>query len=201
MTIQHYETLEYYKDLLERINSLTEELYQKYEDDIKCCKGCADCCTNVFNISIVEAFYLQSGVEALSSQEKTQIAENVYTLKRKLKLENIPHDELRCPLLAENNSCYVYEHRPIVCRIFGFPMLDEKTSQIATCPLNFTSKREHEETLNTINTTAINAQTIILSQCLLREQGKNISEKDIPPLFSILSILESIVGTREEEEM
>jgi hypothetical protein len=44
----------------------------------------------------------------------------------------------RCPLLASDDSCLIYEHRPLACRMEGIPMVDVHDGLFGDwCELNF----------------------------------------------------------------
>jgi hypothetical protein len=44
----------------------------------------------------------------------------------------------RCPFLARDDTCLIYEHRPLACRIEGIPMVDIHDGLFGDwCELNF----------------------------------------------------------------
>lgn len=188
MTTKELESIINYRDFILKIDVTINDIKAEYHDDINCRESCCDCCNNVFNISIIEGYYLQQGFKELSPDVKDKVINNILNIKAAI--ENNPENKetIKCPLLSEQ-KCTLYNFRPIVCRTFGYPMLEERTGQIATCPKNFTSMRDREYTLKTISTGLISANCVVLSQFLLKELGKDFPDSYIPPLYSILEVM------------
>ena len=106
-----------------------------------CPAGCFHCCTDVATmtrISGVEAKYIQIGLRQLDVETRTRIYDKAVATIELLEekgwtqetitedggvaaLEEIREDA-QCPMLVDN-KCSVYEHRPIVCRSWGFPLI------------------------------------------------------------------------------
>ncbi|MGD9581428.1 MAG: YkgJ family cysteine cluster protein [Vampirovibrionia bacterium] len=185
---RYFESIENYKELLNKVDELTESLKQEYSDDINCKEGCCSCCNNIFNISIIEGVYLQEEFKKLHYEIQEEIIKNIHIIKKELDNNPDKRESIHCPLLI-NKHCALYSSRPIICRTFGYPMIDEKTGNIATCELNFLDLRDDEYTLKTISSKLLSANTALLSKFYLSEIGKNFDEKYIPSLYSILEIL------------
>jgi Fe-S-cluster containining protein len=110
-----------------------EELGEK----ISCKAGCGACCRQLVPISEVEARRIAEVVEALPEPRRTQVRERFAEARRRLaesglleKLEQRTawdqeeyravglayfHQGVACPFL-EDESCSVYEDRPVTCR-------------------------------------------------------------------------------------
>lgn len=187
MQIRELESIQNYKEFLLKVGNLVNELVNQYQEEINCKINCCDCCNNLINISIIEASYLRMGFDISSDEIKNKILENISNLNDLIEHESLPKTNIVCPLLFKQ-KCLLYEYRPVVCRTFGLPMIDEKTGKIATCHKNFVSLRDKEMTLNSVSTKQISTQTVVLSQYLLYEIGKQPDKNYIPPLYSLLEI-------------
>lgn len=183
-----FESIESYKDFIYKIDQLIEEIKQEYPDDINCQEGCCGCCNNIFNISIIEGIYLQEGFKKLNYEIQDTIIKNLHSIKKSIEETPDKKEFIHCPLLL-NKRCSLYAYRPVICRTFGYPMVDEQTGQIATCELNFPNLREEELTIKTISSKLISANTALLSKFYLSEIGKNFDDNYIPTLYSVVEIL------------
>ena len=112
--------LENYIKYLNFLNDKLTTFFHKQKPYIRCKEGCAKCCQNAeFPFSQIEVSYLMMGISKLDMETKNIIADNVKRIKeekRNFKGEGtFLYD---CPFLI-NDKCSVYEHRGIICRIFG----------------------------------------------------------------------------------
>ena len=118
-----------------------EQVKKKYPKEIKCKLECSDCCYALFDLSLIEAMYINYKFnESNSGNQKESILEKANEIDRKLfKLKRRVYQEkkngkdeeqiiaelsvkrMRCPLLNEKNLCDLYENRPITCRVYGIP--------------------------------------------------------------------------------
>lgn len=79
------------------------------------CLGCTNCCSESVNVSFLEfANIIENAVssfdeETLAALKKRLLA---YYLKEWVTLQ-------KCPFLSEDETCLIYEFRPLPCRIFG----------------------------------------------------------------------------------
>lgn len=130
----------------EKLRALVDQAFatvgQKHPDCMACHVGCSDCCHALFDVSLVEAMYInrafrqkfdygpeRSALLERASKIDRQLAKVKKSLfseyKQSRDAENILHEaaEMRmpCPLLDENNKCILYEARPITCRAYGVP--------------------------------------------------------------------------------
>lgn len=53
--------------------------------------------------------------------------------------------DVPCPALADDGSCQIYEHRPLVCRTFGLPIREGQNYLGQECELNFISALRDEK--------------------------------------------------------
>ena len=188
METRGFESIKLYREFVSKIDNLTSELHSLYINNINCKVGCCDCCNNIFNLSIIEGYFIEKAFNDLNTDQKALININIKNIIDKLEINPNNKDSIKCPLLIDS-KCIIYKDRPIVCRVFGYPMTDENSKQIATCGKNFISLRDNEHALKTISSKTLSLQTVILSQYLLKELGKEIPENYMPPLYCILEIL------------
>lgn len=155
------------RDLLERYGKLLQEVddwfnrcMQRHGDRIACGRGCSACCRGLFDITLLDALYLRSGVDALPAAVQHSLRLNALDRLSALTacnpsfvepwtLNHIPEeeweelmpeeDETPCLLLAADGSCLVYEQRPMTCRLNGIPLFDVSGEALMDewCTLNF----------------------------------------------------------------
>ena len=131
-----------YEVFVKQLDGVFDSVRQQYSDCVKCKLECADCCHALFDLSLVEALYVNSKFldsvvddkksEILASANKTD--RRIYQLKRKAfkaveagekseeqVLFEMAAERIRCPLLNNDNQCDLYASRPITCRLYGIP--------------------------------------------------------------------------------
>jgi Fe-S-cluster containining protein len=117
----------------------------QYPDDVVCRKGCYDCCLGLFDISLLDVYYLRQGFNQLpkSVQQKVvhrakKILNDIQKIQQNLNPPYFLNEfsdedidslcdkfaEIRCPMLSEQNQCLVYNERPMTCRLHGLPLID-----------------------------------------------------------------------------
>jgi len=123
-----------YKNLLHFVDSQIAELTHYYGEEITCFKGCSSCCKVPRSVLPLEADYLIENVQ-LDKESRDRV------------LKNAGESE-NCAFLVDD-ICSIYQHRPIICRTHGLPLLyffdDRKQYSITHCDLNF--KKWHGEFL------------------------------------------------------
>lgn len=132
-------------DTLKLYSDLDNELSTKNHS--QCKKGCAECCSQFFNISEIEfAIIMDYLMMSLGKDGVNKIIEKALKLSNDFKaklpdyynqleedvtgysnldfcmtiVKGLPYKQgFPCVFLAENNSCSVYSVRPLICRIHG----------------------------------------------------------------------------------
>jgi len=129
----------------EQLVSLAEQAFKRvndeYPDKVKCVEGCSDCCYALFDLSFVEAYYINyhfykkyKGREKDDLIAKANAADRIiYKLKRAAHKDfesgmgeaeifvKMSKERVKCPLLNDKEMCSMYEYRPITCRLYGIP--------------------------------------------------------------------------------
>lgn len=127
------------------LSAIADELFAKTQKEfaecIKCEIKCADCCHALFDLTLIEAMYINHRFNQMFKGEKKEaIVEKAnradrktYMIKRKAYkdkeagkneveiLMEIAAERVRCPFLNENDMCELYDDRPITCRLYGMP--------------------------------------------------------------------------------
>ncbi|MGH9395265.1 MAG: YkgJ family cysteine cluster protein [Terriglobia bacterium] len=123
---------------------------KRYGDAIHCRRGCSDCCSQMFQITEVEAAYISAAVKALPEERmvemRTRARAYIEQRQELLASRNVPDAwgalpppglRLPCPALVDG-ACSIYEHRPMICRKYGIPLYSpQKPDRIFACELNF----------------------------------------------------------------
>lgn len=130
-----------YEQLRDGIDQLFQKVASQHESCMGCRPGCSDCCNGLFDLSLVEAMYINASFKKKFDYGplRSAILERASLTDRKLTrlkraffqqektgqrpreiMETVSGQRVACPLL-ENNACLMYESRPITCRLYGIP--------------------------------------------------------------------------------
>jgi len=132
------QVMDRYRKLISDLDARCAELRSKYKPTFPCGVECCLCCLNTSTlfISAVETLYLREGVERLPKEIQNAIFEQARRASRKLLEMGHPAEKVTrkeaigllrgrsegiCPFLI-GGVCTCYEHRPIICRAWGYPM-------------------------------------------------------------------------------
>jgi len=130
-----------YDALVTTADETFEKVRKTYPESVKCKIKCADCCYALFDLSLIEAIYINYRFhEIFAGTEKDKILEKANRLDRKIYkikrnaykefesgkqeaaiLDEMAKEKVRCPLLNDQEQCDLYTFRPITCRIYGIP--------------------------------------------------------------------------------
>ena len=184
-----------YEALVTRVDAIFQQVKKEFPKEVFCREKCSDCCYAIFDLTFIEALYLnQKFRERFSGAEKSDIIEEASKIDRALyKLKREAHKEIqnggneiellgkmsmermRCPLLGADNMCILYEHRPITCRLYGIPTSTAGTSHICG-RTNF----KQGESYPTVNMDKLYTQLQLLSAELVKDiKSKHINLCDM----------------------
>lgn len=130
-----------YEKIREGVDKVFAQVCSTHPEQVRCGLGCSDCCNALFDLSLVEALYLNARFnQAFTGATRSRILDRADQAERegeKIKrmahralqegrppseiLAEIAKARLRCPLLDEKDLCELYEHRPLTCRLYGIP--------------------------------------------------------------------------------
>ena len=132
---------EQYEMLAQSVERAFESVKQQYPECVKCERYCSDCCHAVFDITLIEALYINNRFrskydgKALETllERCNKIDRSLYKLKKeayksaesgveeKEILVKMAEKRIRCPMLNDDNECEIYEFRPLTCKLYGIP--------------------------------------------------------------------------------
>jgi len=194
------EILKEYYLLTKEIDKQTANLRTQVDQQTLCPPDCHGCCitTATLPVSEVEGLDLKDGIIALPESVRSYVWRKANKTIRKLaslgySLENIIPDsgnkaldaikgapESECPLLI-GGVCSVYKHRPILCRIWGYPMFNG--DEVACCRRTFIGKKDK---VKPIDYTHYWYEVKRLSK-------KLGTDEKTPICFLVISLLESMI--------
>lgn len=141
-----------YEALVAQVDTVFHKVSGNFASEVRCKEGCSDCCHALFDVTLIEAMYLNHKFSELEEIRRNEILieadkadRKAYLLKKKASKEasEVDHSEillrtakerLRCPLLDSADKCALYAYRPITCRIYGIPL--EIGGKSHTCGLS-----------------------------------------------------------------
>jgi Fe-S-cluster containining protein len=149
-----------YAELLSSVDQWFNSCVSYARSEIVCKSGCSECCRALFDITLLDAFYLKSGFNRLDPKIKAAVLvkarERLVSLQRLWPDFEAPYmlnyrpekeweilmpddDETPCPLLGEDGTCLVFDFRPMTCRLHGLPLIDisGEVMHDEWCTLNF----------------------------------------------------------------
>ena len=155
-----------YEALVAQAETAFARVKEKYPDAVKCHKGCADCCHALFDLTLIEAIYINTRFhESFSGKTKADLIENASKIDRqtyKIKKQafrasqqgkseeevvaEVGRKRIACPLLDKDSLCKMYAYRPIACRVYGIPQAIGGKGR--TCALSGFVPGESYPTLN-----------------------------------------------------
>lgn len=137
MTDDSYTT---YRALVERVEAFAQTVRQRHAEHINCKAGCDGCCYQTFTIFPVEAEHMVRAIACLPQAERRRLEAHLNTTADVFKMADAAQP---CVLLAQGR-CLLYEGRPLLCRMHGYPLYSAMLqctdgSQRDCCPLNFSA--------------------------------------------------------------
>ena len=139
------ELLKQYGKLLSEVDIWFSRSMDRYPEHILCGKGCSGCCRGLFDITLLDACYLQRGFNLLPLDIRINVSriakERVDSIRKLWPEFDQPYllnhrseddwqqimpedDETPCLLLDDSGNCLIYEYRPMTCRLHGLPLVD-----------------------------------------------------------------------------
>lgn len=139
-----------YEQLVTEVDAVFAKVSADFPQCVICREGCSDCCHALFDLSLVEALYLNTkfGTQFSFGPKRSQVmqaaadSDRALTILKKgyfrtLKdtqgepqaveqaveqvMDEAARARVRCPLLLADETCGLYAYRPITCRLYGIP--------------------------------------------------------------------------------
>lgn len=212
--------LERYEKISAQADAAFKHVSETHSELVRCKKGCSDCCYALFDLTLIEALYINYHFnEKVSGDEKVRLIEEAnridratYRIKRKAfkdveggkkneveVLMELAKERMRCPLLNKDDLCILYDNRPITCRVYGIPTSSAGMGH--TCGLSGFSEGEKYPT---VNLDAVQKQLVQISADFLKEiKSKNIKMVDmlIPLSMAIITEFDEVfLGLKDDPE-
>ena len=177
---------EAYEALVQKADAAFEKVKEAFPECVRCHRECADCCYALFDLSLIEALYINHHFrENFQGEARDALLEKANRTDRQLArikrdaaraleagrdeaevLEALASERVRCPLLNDEKLCELYPYRPITCRLYGIPTAIGGRGY--TCGL---SGFEPGKSYPTVHLDQIQASLQEISATLLRDIG------------------------------
>lgn len=135
-----FEAIESMYEAIDGLNDSITSLASHHNQPVACKNGCYWCCHQAVYANSYELHYLSEKIKQKCTPEKISMylmaAETKYSATSVLSETELAHYKSSCPLL-ENDSCSMYEARPMACRIY-------LSTNLETC-LEFFHHPENEQ--------------------------------------------------------
>ena len=159
--------LKQHVELLAQVDDWFARSMTLYPEKISCQSGCSACCRSLFDITLLDAYYLKLGFDSLPDETKERVLQKCHERLDLMRLEwpEFDHpfvlnyrseeeweplmpeeDETPCVLLGEDGRCLVYHNRPMTCRLHGIPLVDTDGEPMHDdwCTMNFVDEEPLE---------------------------------------------------------
>ncbi|MGD9823691.1 YkgJ family cysteine cluster protein [Desulfobacter sp.] len=207
-----------YEAVVGMVDQVFDRVKKEFPKEVFCREKCSDCCYAIFDLTLIEALYLNHKFnETFSGNEKADfiaIADKTDRALAKMKRDaykkvkqgadqleivaKMSQERVRCPLLGENNLCRMYEYRPITCRVYGIPTSTAGASHICG-RTNFVQGKPYP----TLNMDKIYTQLQLLSAELVKEiNSSNIRMHEllIPVSMAMVTLFnDEFLGVKKDE--
>jgi Fe-S-cluster containining protein len=208
-----------YEDLVRKADAAFARVQQEFSGCVRCHIGCADCCHALFDLTFIEALYInQRFHETIEADARERILKRanridrqIYKLKRQAYkdlesgrdendiLQDMARQRVRCPLLNDDDRCDLYAYRPITCRFYGIPTAIK--GEAHTCGL---SAFEKGKPYPTVDLDAVHAQLYEISADLvggLPTRHRKMGELLVPLSMALLTVYdEQYLGIASGEQ-
>ncbi|MGD8366390.1 MAG: YkgJ family cysteine cluster protein [Desulfobacterales bacterium] len=209
---------ERYRKLVEKVDEAFDVIRQQCPGEVRCQIGCADCCHALFDLSLIEAIYINhcfqeahQGLKRERLLERASRADrDTYRIKRSAYrdlqagkseeevLANMARQRVRCSMLNDEDRCEIYPFRPITCRAYGVPT--SIRGQGHTCGM---TGFKPGEPYPTVNLDALYQQLYQISAEMVAEMKSRhvkMAEVLVPLSMALITVYdETYLGLGEEE--
>jgi Fe-S-cluster containining protein len=185
MSLDFSEYFKKYEELVAGASSAFSRVDQACPGCVSCKPGCSDCCYALFDLTLIEALYLNHHFKELPHEIKNRVylradkadRKTIIAKKKAFRLQEkgepresvlqmIGHEKIRCPLLGDDDRCEMYAFRPITCRLYGVPQ--EINGKAHVCQLSgFTGGQPYP----TVKVERIQDALVLLSNALVKDIG------------------------------
>jgi Fe-S-cluster containining protein len=210
---------EQYEALSTSVERAFESVKNQFPDCVKCKPLCSDCCHAVFDLTFIEALYINERFRNKYSGELldimmercNKIDRKLYKIKKnaykavesgreeKEILNEMAETRVRCPMLNDADMCEIYDFRPLTCKLYGIPTAIGDEGY--TCGL---SGFEKGETYPTVNLDKIQNKLLQLSAELaasIQSKYARLGEMLVPLSMALATVYDDeYLGLRKRDE-
>lgn len=138
--------LQRYERLVAKADHAFQKMKKEFPECIKCKPHCSDCCHALFGLFLIEAVYLKRHFDKLGRKERraallrgNKAEKELKRLKKRVQKNgktpemgtaSLARERIRCPLLDDHQTCILYFHRPITCRVYGIPTSIQEKARV-----------------------------------------------------------------------
>lgn len=164
-----------YRAFITDLDKKIDELLFDHSEHITCKRGCDLCCYS-FKVFPVEYFAIAAEFNLNQNPDK----------------DNAIEERERCAFL-QNGACTIYNHRPMICRTHGLPLLnmneDGTDWELSFCELNFTHADDDEfHDDNVLIQDRYNSMLFQINKAFLAKNSQlDYTEFDLIPLKELLA--------------
>lgn len=205
--------LDRYAELLFEVDRWFSKCVSTFGNAVSCRKGCSACCRGLFDITLLDALYLKSGIEQLPKETVQVVGSRSMNILNRISndfpfyrspwiLNDLQDevwqtvmpeaDETPCVLLSREGTCLVYNFRPMTCRLHGIPNIDISGDLLSDewCTLNFKDVDPFCEEKLRSNFKDIFAEELLLFRAMVKRlTGNHVNEIDtIIPAVATLDL-------------
>jgi len=133
------------ESLYQKITEFGSQISERAQTKSVCQQGCSRCCYVDLSVFEIEANAITNWFQNLPSDQQAKLKEQ-WKKPTLIKENFFQQNTSACPFLKEE-SCTIYEVRPLICRSQGLPLtfkLDQSWMQ-DLCPLNIDMQPELEK--------------------------------------------------------
>jgi Fe-S-cluster containining protein len=173
--------------LLEDIASAAAEAVRK--GGVACRRGCTECCRGPFEITMLDALRLETGLRELSHSDAAR-AQRVKARAEEAAACHAGMEDRMCPALdPQTGECDLYEARPVTCRLFG-PATRTVEDGVAACELCYQGRDDGEVADRAVEVDAEGRESALLEELerlgwsrttTVTEAIRGLNKKELPP--------------------
>jgi uncharacterized protein len=188
-----------YQQLVSRAETLAQAIRQRYPEHITCHAGCDGCCYQSFTIFPVEAHHLAQALSSLPREARQRLQQHLEQPESPWRMA----DEPRPCVLLMDGQCGLYEGRPLICRLQGYPLFSRMIEspdgvQRDCCPLNFTDMALSDIDAQAVYNLDVVNQTLVAINHLFI-QDHHLADQRLSMRQAVLQALASLAKTDHEE--
>lgn len=150
-----------YNRFIGQVDERCAELSAEHAPHLQCRKGCDWCCMN-YRIFPVEYFAIKQAIDARPVATSASVDGSCIFLK--------------------DQACQIYEHRPVICRTHGLPLLflNDEQWELSACELNFTTFDDEDfSEENTFAQDRFNSELFLLNKRFVDQNNLGYSHFDL----------------------